>query len=212
MHRRRLRLRACGGGCSIPTSRSPSARQARLAPRSATGKRPPSPGSCSRLAAAERSWSPARPGPPAARAAARAGNRVPARVLGGPLRSGGRGRHRLVSRLPLAGERDPRRLLPAPEYPAGGVLLFALEAAGGGETRWTNAPLMVPFQLVCVWAVVAADPVRLCSPRSWPSGPRTPSTGSSSTTSRRRCSRSACCSRYARAGAGAASRSGSGRW
>ena len=43
---------------------------------------------------------------------------------------------------------------PRSEYPAGGVLLFALEAwLGGGETRWTNALLMVPFQLVCVWAV-----------------------------------------------------------
>ena len=51
-------------------------------------------------------------------------------------------------------ERDPRRLLPALRVPrrrrppvrAGGV-------ASGGETRWTNALLMVPFQLVCVWAV-----------------------------------------------------------
>jgi hypothetical protein len=43
---------------------------------------------------------------------------------------------------------------PRSEYPAGGVLLFALEAwLGGGSTRWTNALLMVPFQLGCVWAV-----------------------------------------------------------
>jgi hypothetical protein len=43
---------------------------------------------------------------------------------------------------------------PRSEYPAGGVLLFALEAwLGGGTTRWSNALLMMPFQLACVWAV-----------------------------------------------------------
>lgn len=45
---------------------------------------------------------------------------------------------------------------PRSEYPAGGVLLFALEAwLGAGSTRWTNAIVMVPFQLACVWAVWA---------------------------------------------------------
>ena len=92
VHRRRLRLRACGGGCSIPTSRSPSARQAWLAPRSATGKRPPSPGSCSRsrrrgaLVVAWRGQDRLRLAPLLALAIG-----FQPRVLGGPLRSGGRG-------------------------------------------------------------------------------------------------------------------------
>jgi hypothetical protein len=43
---------------------------------------------------------------------------------------------------------------PRSEYPAGAVLLFALEALlGGGETRTANALLMIPFHLLAVAAV-----------------------------------------------------------
>lgn len=43
---------------------------------------------------------------------------------------------------------------PDSQYPPGAVLLFALDALlGGGPTRSSHALVMVPFQLVTVWAV-----------------------------------------------------------
>jgi hypothetical protein len=43
---------------------------------------------------------------------------------------------------------------PPSEYPPGAVLLFAFETLiGGGSARVSNAFVMVPFQLVTVWAV-----------------------------------------------------------
>ena len=69
-------------------------------------------------------------------------------------------------RLGVAGDHDPVDVYPAQgdvllhgdypdsEYPPGAVALFALETwLGGGAARTTNALLMVPFQLVCVYAV-----------------------------------------------------------
>lgn len=69
-------------------------------------------------------------------------------------------------RLGVAGDHDPVDVYPAQgdvllhgdypdsEYPPGAVALFALETwLGGGAARTTNAFLMVPFQLTCVYAV-----------------------------------------------------------
>jgi Glycosyltransferase family 87 len=43
---------------------------------------------------------------------------------------------------------------PRSEYPVGAVALFALEAwVGAGSTRWSNAILMLPFQLATVTAL-----------------------------------------------------------
>jgi len=66
----------------------------------------------------------------------------------------------------VAGDHDPVDVYPAQgdvllhggypdsEYPPGAVALFALETwLGGGAARTTNALLMIPFQLVCVYAV-----------------------------------------------------------
>jgi hypothetical protein len=68
--------------------------------------------------------------------------------------------------LGVAGDHDPVDVYPAQgdvllhgdypdsEYPPGAVALFALETwLGGGAARTSNAFLMVPFQLVCVYAV-----------------------------------------------------------
>jgi hypothetical protein len=45
---------------------------------------------------------------------------------------------------------------PRSEYPPGAVGLFALEVwLGGGAARTPNALLMVPFQLLCIWAIWA---------------------------------------------------------
>lgn len=68
--------------------------------------------------------------------------------------------------LGVAGDHDPVDVYPAQgdillhgdypdsEYPPGAVALFALETwLGGGAARTANAFLMVPFQLVCVYAV-----------------------------------------------------------
>jgi uncharacterized membrane protein len=66
----------------------------------------------------------------------------------------------------VAGDHDPVDVYPAQgdvllqggypdsEYPPGAVALFALETwLGGGAARTTNALLMIPFQLVCVYSV-----------------------------------------------------------
>jgi hypothetical protein len=68
--------------------------------------------------------------------------------------------------LGVTGDHDPLDVYPAQgdvflngdypdsEYPPGAVALFALETwLGGGEARTANALLMIPFQLVCVYAV-----------------------------------------------------------
>ena len=68
--------------------------------------------------------------------------------------------------LGVTGDHDPLDVYPAQgdvflhgdypdsEYPPGAVALFAMETwLGGGEARTANAFLMIPFQLVCVYAV-----------------------------------------------------------
>ena len=64
------------------------------------------------------------------------------------------GDHDPVDVYPLQGDVLLHGDYPDSEYPPGAVALFALETwLGGGAARTTNALLMIPFQLACVYAV-----------------------------------------------------------
>ena len=70
------------------------------------------------------------------------------------LRLGVSGDHDPVDVYPAQGDVLLRGDYPDSEYPPGAVALFALETwMGGGAARTTNALVMIPFQLVCVYAV-----------------------------------------------------------